>query len=307
MNDILTENNDERNLVDENISSIFEKNYYIDDLLEMYVLLSEYKDVVETININERIKLYYENNQLKVEIECGDKKINHLKEEVEKIIYNILIDKIGENIHKEIEEYKRILNAKREYIIFENKIIEYYDFLYENDELNQAFYMHYNDYYQNDIISEFLQNIEFDYSELPEPDQKEYEETLVQIKLFKQKKNYQPTIYNIEKSQTIFYLFNFMFMPVEEQKRFLFIDPKNEELKRLCSKTFLLLRKQKKGEIIESEILEAKEKILNEAEKLCAEVKIYNKQAATITYDIIKAYFKKMGYGENLWNSKRNL
>jgi len=67
----------------------------------------------------------------------------------------------------------------------------------------------------------------------------------------------------------------------------------------------LLLRKLKKGEITEKEILEEKERILKEAEKLCSEVMPYNKEAASITFDIIKAYFKKMGYGENLWGFNR--
>ena len=149
----------------------------------------------------------------------------------------------------------------------------------------------------------FLQNIEIDYTELSEEERKEYEESLAQIKTFKQKVDYPSTIYDIEKSQTIHYVFNFMFSPIEDQKHLLLADSKYEELSVLSKKTFLLLRKLKKGEITEKEILEEKERILKEAEKLCSEVKPYNKRAASITFDVIKAYFKKMGYGENLWDS----
>jgi len=198
-----------------------------------------------------------------------------------------------------------LLTYKKEYIVFETKLIEYYDFLYGDSELSSAFYWFYNDYYQNDVIQEFLQNIELDYTELSEEERKEYEESLAQIKTFKQKVGYPSTIYDIEKSQTIHYVFNFMFMPIEDQKRLLFTDSKYEELGGLSKKTFLLLRKLKKGEITENEILEEKERILKEAEKLCSEVMPYNKEAASITFDIIKAYFKKMGYGENLWGFNR--
>lgn len=305
MNGTLKENNSENNFFDDNIFDFLKENYTIDELLELYIVLLENTEAIEPITVKEIIQWLFENNQLKAVIDCGDIKINYFKEELKKIIYQILSFKIGTDLQEEIEGYKKKLSVKKEYIIFETKLMKYYDFLYGDSELVRAFDLFYNDYYKYDVISEFLQNIEFDYTELSEEERKEYEESLVQIKIFKQKEDYTSTIYDIEKSQTIHYVFNFMFMPIEDQKRLLLTDPKYEELRRLCSKTFLLLRKLKKGEITGNEIPEEKERILKEAEKLCIEVKPYNKQAAITTYDIIKAYFKKMGYGENLWDSKK--